>query len=100
VQEVLAAGRRASEPGWELPLWDEYREQIKSDVADIKNTGGRAAGSITAAWFLREFADGYPWVHLDVAGTAYSETDMVVLPKGPTGTPTGTFVEFVRGRAR
>jgi leucyl aminopeptidase len=99
VQEVLAAGKRASEPGWELPLWDEYREQIKSDVADIKNTGGRAAGSITAGWFLREFTD-YPWVHLDVAGTAYSESDLVSLPKGPTGTPTGTFVEFVRGRAR
>ncbi|AHG90861.1 cytosol aminopeptidase [Gemmatirosa kalamazoonensis] len=99
VQEVLAAGRRASEPGWELPLWDEYREQIKSDVADIKNTGGRAAGSITAGWFLREFTD-YPWVHLDVAGTAYSESDLVALPKGPTGTPTGTFVEFVRGRVR
>jgi len=100
VQEVLAAGKRASEPGWELPLWDEYREQIKSDVADIKNTGGRAAGSITAGWFLREFTDGYPWVHLDVAGTAYSESDLVALPKGPTGTPTGTFVEFVRGRVR
>jgi leucyl aminopeptidase len=99
VQEVLAAGKRASEPGWELPLWDEYREQIKSDVADLKNTGGRAAGSITAAWFLREFTD-YPWVHLDVAGTAYSESDLGHLPKGPTGTPTGLFVEFVRGRAR
>jgi leucyl aminopeptidase len=100
VQEVLAAGKRASEPGWELPMWDEYREQIKSDVADLKNTGGRAAGSITAALFLKEFAEGYPWVHLDVAGTAYSETDLVALPKGPTGTPTGTFFEFVRGRAR
>ena len=99
-REVLAAGERASERGWELPMFDEYREQIKSDVADIKNTGGRAAGSITAAWFLREFVDGYPWVHLDVAGTAYSETDLGWIPKGPTGTPTGTFVEFVRARAR
>jgi leucyl aminopeptidase len=100
-REVLDAGRRAAEPGWELPLLDDYREQIKSDVADVKNTGGRAAGSITAAWFLREFVDdAYPWVHLDVAGTAYSETDLGWIPKGPTGTPTGTFVEFVRGRAR
>ncbi len=100
-REVLDAGRRAAEPGWELPMLDDYREQIKSDVADVKNTGGRAAGSITAAWFLREFVDdAYPWVHLDVAGTAYSETDLGWLPKGPTGTPTGTFVEFVRGRAR
>ena len=99
IQEVIAAGKRASEPGWPLPLWDEYREQIKSDVADLKNTGGRPAGSITAALFLKEFADGYPWVHLDIAGTAYSESDLVVLPKGPTGVPVGTFVNFVRGRA-
>ncbi|HEX5830609.1 MAG TPA: leucyl aminopeptidase [Gemmatimonadaceae bacterium] len=99
VREVEAAGRRAGEPGWALPLWDEYRELITSDVADVKNTGGRPAGSITAAMFLKEFVDGYPWVHLDVAGTAYSENDLVALPKGPTGVPVGTFVEFVRGRA-
>jgi len=99
VREVIAAGARAGEPGWELPLWDEYKELIKSDVADVKNTGGRAAGSITAALFLQEFADGSPWVHLDIAGTAYSETDLVALPKGPTGVPVGTFVELVRGRA-
>ena len=98
VQQVLAAGARASEPGWELPLWPEYDEQIKSDTADIKNTGGRAAGTITAGLFLKVFTDGYPWVHLDVAGTAYSETDLVSLPKGPTGRPVGTFVEFVRSR--
>jgi leucyl aminopeptidase len=100
VKDVLAAGARASEPGWELPLWPDYEEQIKSDTADIKNTGGRAAGTITAALFLKVFAEGYPWVHLDVAGTAYSETDLVSLPKGPTGRPVGTFVEFVRARAR
>ena len=99
VDEVLDAGRRSGEPGWPLPLWDEYKELIKSDVADVKNSGGRPAGSITAAMFLREFAEGYPWVHLDIAGTAYSESDLVVLPKGPTGNPVGTFVEFVRGRA-
>ena len=100
VDEVLAAAKRANEPGWQLPLWDEYKELIKSDVADIKNSGGRAAGTITAALFLAEFAEGYPWVHLDVAGTAYSEADLVTIPKGPTGTPMGTFVEFVRGRAQ
>ena len=99
VQEVLHAARRAGEPGWPLPLWDDYKELIKSDVADIKNSGGRPAGSITAAMFLREFAEEFPWVHLDVAGTAYSETDLTTLPKGPTGVPVGTFVEFVRGRA-
>ncbi|HYV97673.1 MAG TPA: leucyl aminopeptidase [Gemmatimonadaceae bacterium] len=100
VDEVLVASRRAHEPGWQLPLWDEYKELIKSDVADMKNSGGRAAGTITAALLLAEFADEYPWVHLDVAGTAYSETDLVIMPKGPTGTPMGTFVEFVRARTR
>jgi leucyl aminopeptidase len=100
VQEVIDAAARASEPGWRMPLWDEYREQIKSDIADVKQTGGRAAGSVTAALFLSEFADGFPWVHLDVAGTAYSETDLVAIPRGPTGTPVGTFVEFARGRSR
>jgi leucyl aminopeptidase len=98
VGEVVAAGKRAGEPGWAMPLWDEYRDLIKSDVADIKNSGGRSAGAITAAMFLKEFTESYPWVHLDIAGTAYSETDLVAIPKGPTGIPTGTFIEFVRGR--
>jgi leucyl aminopeptidase len=98
VQEVLGAGKRASEPGWPFPLWEDFKELIKSDVADIKNSGGRAAGAIAAAMFLKEFTESYPWVHLDIAGTAYSETDLVALPKGPTGVPVGTFVEFVRGR--
>ena len=100
VQEVLDAAKRAGEPGWPLPLWDEYKDLIKSDVADIKNSGGRPAGTITAALFLKEFADDYPWVHLDIAGTAYTESDLGTVPRGPTGVPVGTFVEFVRGRAR
>ena len=100
VQEVLDAAKRAGEPGWPLPLWDDYKELIKSDVADIKNSGGRPAGTITAALFLKEFADGYPWVHLDIAGTAYTESDLGTVPRGPTGVPVGTFVEFVRGRTR
>jgi leucyl aminopeptidase len=95
--EVIAASRRASEPAWQLPLTDEYKEQIRSVVADIKNTGGRAAGALTAAAFLNEFVD-YPWVHLDIAGTAYSESDLTIIPVGATGVPVGTFVEFVRGR--
>jgi leucyl aminopeptidase len=98
ITEVLAAGQRAGEPGWSMPMWDDYKDLIKSDVADVKNTGGRAAGSITAALFLKEFVEGFPWVHLDIAGTAYSESDLVAIPKGPTGVPVGTFVEFVRGR--
>ena len=100
IDEVLTAGRQGGEPGWQLPMWPEYREFIKSDVADIKNTGGRGAGTITAALFLAEFTQGYTWVHLDVAGTAYTESDLVTIPRGPTGTPVRTFVEFVRGRAR
>jgi leucyl aminopeptidase len=100
VNEVIAAGERSSERGWPLPLWDEYQEQIKSDVADLKNTGGRPAGAITAAKFLEAFTDGVPWVHLDIAGTAYSESDLTVIPKGPTGVPVGMFVEFARARAR
>lgn len=99
IDRLLAAGRRADEPGWQLPLWDDYKDLIKSDVADVRNSGGRAAGTITAALFLAEFAESYPWAHLDVAGTAYSETDLVAIPRGPTGTPMGTFVEFVLSRA-
>ena len=100
IAEILAAGKRAGEPGWPLPMWDEYKDLIKSDVADIKNSGGRPAGAVTAAMFLKEFAEGYTWAHMDIAGTAYSETDLVTIPKGPTGVPTGTFIEFIRGRAR
>jgi leucyl aminopeptidase len=100
VQEVLDAGKRSGEPGWPLPLWDDYKELIKSDVADVKNSGGRPAGTITAALFLKEFVEGFSWVHLDVAGTAYTESDLGTVPRGPTGVPVGTFVEFVRGRTR
>jgi leucyl aminopeptidase len=99
VQEVLDAGKRSGEPGWPLPLWDDYKELIKSDIADMKNSGGRPAGAITAALLLKEFVD-YSWVHLDVAGTAYTESDLGTVPRGPTGVPVGTFVEFVRGRTR
>jgi leucyl aminopeptidase len=99
VQEVLDAGNRSGQRGWRLPIWDEYKALIKSEVADIKNVGGRAAGTITAALFLAEFAESFPWVHLDIAGTAYSETDLGIMPAGPTGVPVGIFVELVRGRA-
>jgi leucyl aminopeptidase len=100
IDDVLAAARTASEPGWQLPMWDDYKDLIRSDVADMKNSGGRSAGTITAALLLAEFAAEYPWVHLDVAGTAYSETDLGMMPKGPTGIPMGTFVEFARARSR
>ncbi|HWP02447.1 MAG TPA: leucyl aminopeptidase [Gemmatimonadaceae bacterium] len=98
VRNVLEAGAQIGEPGWELPLWKDYKEQIRSDIADLKNTGGRNAGTITAALFLEAFVE-YPWVHIDIAGTAYSESDLVFLPRGPTGVPVGTFVQLARGRA-
>jgi leucyl aminopeptidase len=99
IDAVLAAGELADERVWELPLWDEYRELIKSDIADMKNSGGRAAGSITAGWFLREFADGYPWAHIDIAGTAYTERESATQVKGPTGVMVRLFTEFLLARA-
>jgi len=99
VEEVRRAGDRAGERAWPLPMYEEFRDQNKSDIADVKNSGGRPAGTLTAGWFLREFAEGYPWAHLDVAGTAYTETDSPPLPKGPAGVPMRLFVEFLLGRA-
>jgi leucyl aminopeptidase len=99
IDAVLAAGELADERVWELPLWDEYRDLIKSDIADMKNSGGRAAGSITAGWFLREFADGYPWAHIDIAGTAYTERESATQVKGPTGVMVRLFTEFLLARA-
>jgi leucyl aminopeptidase len=99
VADVIAAGERAGERAWELPLWDDYREQLTSDIADVKNTGGRPAGSITAGWFLREFVEGYPWAHLDIAGTAWNDRETPLQVRGPTGNPVRLFAEFVLARA-
>ena len=98
VEELQAAAERADERVWPLPLWDDYRELMKSDIADVKNSGGRPAGSISAGWFLREFVDGFPWAHLDIAGTAYTERDEATRVKGPTGVGVRLFSEFVLGR--
>jgi leucyl aminopeptidase len=99
LEEVRAAGERSGERCWPLPMYEEYRDQIKSDYADLKNSGGRPAGTITAAWFLREFVGDVPWVHLDVAGTAYGDGKLSYLTKGSTGAPTRLFVEWVLSRA-
>ncbi len=99
MDELRQAGERAGERAWPLPLWDEFRELIRSDIADVKNSGGRPAGSITAGWFLREFVEGFPWAHLDIAGTAYSDRDDATRVKGPTGMAVRLFSEFVLGRA-
>jgi leucyl aminopeptidase len=94
VRTVQAAGDRAGDRLWPLPLHEEYREQIKSEIADIINSGGRAAGAITAAWFLKEFVDGRPWAHLDIAGTAWSEERKAFQPKGATGVAVRTLTEL------
>ncbi len=98
IEEVRRAGDRSGERVWQLPLWDEFRDHIKSEIADIKNSGGRPAGTITAAWFLREFAEGYPWAHLDIAGTAYTQSEDAGSVKGPTGMGVRLFAEFVLAR--
>lgn len=91
------AGEKTGERVWELPLWEEYFEAIKSDVADIKNVGARGAGTITAAMFLKEFVGDYPWVHLDIAGTAWMEkTSHPYLGQGPTGVGVRLLVEAIR----
>jgi leucyl aminopeptidase len=97
--EVREAGDRAGERCWPLPLWDEYRELLKSEIADVKNAGGRGAGTISAGWFLREFVEGYPWAHLDIAGTAYTESENATQAKGPTGMGVRLFSEFLLKRA-
>ncbi|HEU5209491.1 MAG TPA: leucyl aminopeptidase [Longimicrobiales bacterium] len=100
LNELTAVGLRVGERCWKLPLWDVYREQIDSQIADIKNTGGRPAGSITAGWFLKEFVEDHvPWAHMDIAGTAYRDEPVPYLRKGATGWPTRLFIEWVRARA-
>ena len=97
IAEVEAAGETTGERAWPLPLFDEYTEQIKGDTADIKNSGGRGGGALTAGAFLKEFAD-YPWAHLDIAGMAYGKKGNAYTTRGGTGVPTRLLVEFLIGR--
>ena len=99
VDELRSAGERAGERCWPLPLWDAYRRQIDSKVADIVNVGGRPGGSITAACFLREFVGDCSWAHLDIAGTAYGEGELSYQRKGAAGFPTRLLVQWIRSRA-
>src|SRR5262245_65836770 len=84
VERVKRAAERAGDRMWQMPLFDDYREQLKSDIADFMNTGGRAAGSITAAMFLKEFTGSLPWAHLDIPGTAWIDEARPFLPSGPS----------------
>lgn len=94
-EKLVSAGQRTNEKVWPLPLWDDYKEYLKSDVADIKNSGGRWAGAATAAIFLKQFVD-YPWAHLDIAGVAYSEKAKPYSPAGATGFGVRLLTEFLR----
>jgi len=91
---MLAAAEGAGERMWPMPLLDEYKELLKSDVADLNNVGPRGGGAITAGLFLREFAGSTPWVHLDIAGTAFSEKDLPLGPKGGTGVGVRTLLTY------
>jgi leucyl aminopeptidase len=92
---VTAAGDKSGECLWPFPMKEEYRELNKSDVADIKNSGGRYAGAISAAWFIAEFAENIPWVHLDIAGTSMVDKERGYISKGATGIPVRSLINLV-----
>ncbi len=93
-ERVMLAAREEGEKMWHLPLEDEYKDYLKSVYADIPNVGGRYGGAVTAAMFLKEFADPTPWVHLDIAGTAWLDDAKPFMAKGPTGLPVRTMVRL------
>ena len=95
LDKVIAAGKEAGDKMWQLPMFDEYKELNKSDVADLKNTGGKKGGAITAALFLEEFAEQTPWVHLDIAGTSLLDSPKGYYNKGATGVPTRSLIKLV-----
>lgn len=99
VADLLAAGEAEGEPGWELPLWKDYRRHIESSVADVKNVGIRWGGAITAGLFLKEFVGDVPWAHIDVAGTAFAEQSGEYWPRGATGSPARTLVRYIEEAA-
>ena len=96
---IREAGLKAGERVWEMPLWDDYFEQLKSDVADMRNIGGRGGGMITAALFLSKFVGDVPWIHLDIASTDWSERERAYIPKGPTGIGTRLLLQYLIDQA-
>jgi leucyl aminopeptidase len=99
VDRVIAAGTGAGEAVWQLPLFEDYRETLKSDVADMKNCGSGGAGTITAALFLSEFVGDTPWAHLDIAGTSFTDKDKKYITKGATGVPVRTLINLAAALA-
>jgi len=97
--QVTKSGQKAGERVWEMPLWEEYFEQLKSDVADMRNIGGRGGGMITAALFLSKFVGDCPWVHIDIASTDWSERERAYIPKGPTGIGTRLLLQYLIDRS-
>lgn len=98
IESLKKAGEACGERLWQLPLWDEYGETLKSDIADLKNAGSRDGGSITAGWFLKQFTGTTRWAHLDIAGTAWSDKSRPCSPKGATGVGVRLLIEYLRGR--
>ncbi len=96
VDQLLKSGDKTGDRGWQMPLWKEYNELLRSDIADMKNIGGREAGTITAACFLQRFAGDTPWCHLDIAGTAWTEKEKPYRPKGPTGVPVRMVLDTIQ----
>jgi leucyl aminopeptidase len=93
---LKTAGEKTHERVWQMPLFDEYLEYIKSDIADIKNSGGKTGSLVTAGYFLKEFAGKTPWVHLDIAGTAWAEKDKPYIPKGASGVGVRLLSQFLK----
>jgi leucyl aminopeptidase len=100
VDKVLKAAERTGERMWQMPMPEEYKEQNKSEIANVKNTGNRYGGAITAALFLAEFVDNTPWVHIDIAGTALSNKESGYIVKGATGVGVRTLVELALSEAK
>jgi leucyl aminopeptidase len=91
VRDLQDAGDETGERGWPMPLWDDYQEQLKSNFADVKNVGGREAGTITAGCFLSRFAEGFEWGHIDIAGVAWTTGES----KGATGAPVRMLAQYL-----
>ncbi len=95
MDRFLASAAAAGERVWQLPTWDDYKDDLKSDIADLKSTGSRGGGAITAALFIGEFVEGTPWVHLDIAGSAATATDGPYTPKGATGVMVRSLLRYL-----